>query len=321
VTVEFEPQATPIQRAPAPAPTPSPAPAPTATPEPPIPQPPIPESPAPEPPAPEPPRPAPPPPTPSPPAPPPPAPAPPVVTAPMPTPPPPAPPVQRPPAPAAPTPPALEQVAPAPLPLPPIAPPLPIAPRPPSPPQPAAVQPTPPVPPPRPAAPAQTPPPATSNATNQPNPVRNPAPDGDPLAARIKQLRAQEAAKEPSRAPTNPTRSGAPGGGSPASTDNAQLNVSLRNAISDRLRDCWTGDRTAFEYDKQTVRLIVTTDPTGTIRVADIAPSDLARTRSGVARAFADRAKRAALDPRCAQLPLPPDLKGQNHTFEITFRP
>lgn len=103
--------------------------------------------------------------------------------------------------------------------------------------------------------------------------------------------------------------------------DNALLSASLRGAIGDRLRECWTGDRAALDYDKQVVRLVVTTDPTGTIRVADIAANDASRTGSGVARAFAERARRAALDPQCAQLPLPGAMKGQNRTFEITFRP
>ena len=67
------------------------------------------------------------------------------------------------------------------------------------------------------------------------------------------------------------------------------------------------------------MRLVVTTDATGTIRIADIAPTDA--SGNGIARAFAERAKRAALDPQCAQLPLPGTLKGQNRSFEITFRP
>jgi len=103
--------------------------------------------------------------------------------------------------------------------------------------------------------------------------------------------------------------------------DNALLTANVRGAIGDRLRECWTGDKTALNYDKQLVRLVVTTDATGTIRVANIAPSDASRTGDGVARAFAERARRAALDPQCAQLPLPGALKGQNHQFEITFRP
>jgi len=151
--------------------------------------------------------------------------------------------------------------------------------------------------------------------------VRSPAPDTKPLDDRLAQLRAQLAAKDPPRATPSPPRGGAPGGGSPTGMDNALLTAGVRRAIGDRLRECWTGDKNALDYDKQFVRLVVTTDATGTIRIADIAPTDASRTGNGIARAFAERAKRAALDPQCAQLPLPGTLKGQNRSFEITFRP
>jgi hypothetical protein len=169
----------------------------------------------------------------------------------------------------------------------------------------------------RPAPPVPTTP---NSAASQPNPVRNTPPDSKSLESTLERLRAQQASKEPPRAPS-PPRAGAPGGGNPAGIDNALLTGDVRRAIGDRLRECWTGDKSALNYEKQSVRLVVTTDPTGTIRVADIAANDASRTSGGVARAFAERARRAALDPQCAQLPLPGALKGQNRTFEITFRP
>jgi len=276
VTVEFEPAATPVQRAPTPAPTPSPAPAPTATREPP---------------APDPPRPAPSAPISLPALPP--APAPPVVIPPVPM-------VQAPPP--LPRPPAPEQISPAPVPAPPIPPIPPAAPTPRPPQQPTlaqSVKPTPPAA--RPAAPPQ--------------------PDSRSLESTLDRLRAQLASKEPPRTPSSPPRGAAPGGGSPAGADNALLTAGVRRAIGDRLRECWIGDKNALDYDKQVVRLIILVDAGGTIRQADVAPSDASRAGGGVARAFADRARRAALDAQCAQLPLPAALKGQNHTFEITFRP
>ena len=220
----------------------------------------------------------------------PPAPEPPVAPPPLPPPPTPAPPRPPVPAPLPPPPPAPEQAAPAPLPAPPIPPPA----------RPAPAVPTPPSPAP-------------------PDPDRRPAPDSKALESALDRLRSQQASKEPPRAPS-PPRAGTPGG-SPAGIDNALLSSGVRQAIGEQLRECWTGDKSALDYDKQSVRLVVTTDPTGTIRVADIAANDASRTGSGVARAFAERARRAALDPQCAQLPLPDKLKGQNRTFEITFRP
>lgn len=181
-----------------------------------------------------------------------------------------------------------------------------------------APQPAPPIPPPpRPAPPAPSPP--SNSAASQPNPARA-APDSKSLESTLERLRAQQAGKEPPRAPS-PPRGGVPGGGAPAGIDNALLTGEVRRAIGDRLRECWTADKNALNYEKQSVRLVVTTDATGTIRVADIAANDASRTSGGVARAFAERARRAALDPHCAQLPLPGALKGQNRTFEITFRP
>ena len=291
VTVEFE-TPTPVQRAPTPAVTPAPAPAPTAAPGQSVPDTPLPTPPLPTPP------------------PLPPAPAPPIAIPPVPA---PAPTLTTP-APRPPTP-ALEQIAPAPLPPPPVPPTLRASPAPP------VTQPVPPAPPPRPAPPTQAPAPPANSAASQPNQGREPAPDTKSLDSALDRLRAQLATKDPPRAPPNPARGGAPGGGSPTGLDNALLTAGVRRAIGDRLRECWTGDRSALDYDKQVVRLVVTTDATGTIRIADIAANDASRTGNGVARAFAERAKRAALDPQCAQLPLPAALKGQNRSFEITFRP
>ena len=239
--------------------------------------------------------------------------------APTPTPPPPEPPPPlppMPPTPAAPvpaTPPPPTSTPPTPAPP---RPPVPAPPPPPPAPEqaaPAPPIPTPPTPPPaRPATPAPTPPSPASQA-----PARPPAPDSKSLESALDRLRSQQASKEPPRAPSPPRA----GGGSPTGIDNALLSGEVRRAIGERLRECWTGDKSALNYDKQSVRLVVTTDPTGTIRVADIAANDASRTSGGVARAFAERARRAALDPQCAQLPLPGALKGQNRTFEITFRP
>lgn len=91
--------------------------------------------------------------------------------------------------------------------------------------------------------------------------------------------------------------------------------------MGERIRECWTGDRGALDYDKQMVRLIVTTDGTGTVRDAKVDPADGSRTGGGVARAFAERAVRAVMNAQCATLPLPRGMLGQNHTFRITFRP
>jgi hypothetical protein len=210
-------------------------------------------------------------------------------------------------------------------------PPLPVPPVPP-PPVPTPVKPVPQVAPPapkpeprppapRPAPERPTPTQRTTSTTSQPNPTKNTAEDSKTIEATLEKLRSLQ---RQTQAPThvyNPPRGGAPGGGDPNGVDNAKLSANARGAIGDRIRECWTGDTGAKDFDKQVVRLIVTTDPTGTIRIADISPNDASRSGGGVARAFAERARRAALDPQCAQLPLPRQMLGENHTFEITFKP
>jgi len=309
----------PVQRSTAPAPTPSPSPAAAPSQQPPV------EQAAPDQPQSEPPLPLPPPP------------------------PPPAPqaqpvPATSPPAPALPVPPA-PVPPPTPAPTPPAPPPLPVAPvpqprlQPPAPPAPPAPTPQRPAPqapaaPPRPVpqaarpaptAPArpapQTPAPgqATKSTTNQDTQARMTADNSSTVGDVLSRLRSQQAQTGQRDARPALSRSGSPGGGSPSGLDNALLTAANRGAIGDRLRECWTGDRGALDYDRQMVRLRITTDEAGIIRQAELAGTDASRV--GVARAFAERARRAALDSQCSQLPLPAAMRGQVHTFEITFRP
>ena len=128
-----------------------------------------------------------------------------------------------------------------------------------------------------------------------------------------------QAQQTPPRAVYNPPRGGAPGGGQPTGADNALLSAADRGAIGSKLRECWTGDSGAREFAAQVVHLVVTTDAGGTIRDARLGPLDAGKV--GTARAFAERAVRTALSPDCATLPLPAAMRGQVHTFEITFRP
>jgi hypothetical protein len=69
------------------------------------------------------------------------------------------------------------------------------------------------------------------------------------------------------------------------------------------------------------VLLTVTTDASGTARVADVAPDDIGRMSDPVFRAFAERARRAVLNPQCANLPLPQQMLGSAHTFTFRFSP
>ncbi len=132
-------------------------------------------------------------------------------------------------------------------------------------------------------------------------------------------MRAQ-AARDATRDGASPARPAAPGGG-PTGIANAGLTAAQGRAIGDQLRECWTADRAALGFEQQSVRLLITTDAAGVVRDAVVSPADAGRLGSGVSRAFAERARRAALDPDCARLPLPPALLGRRQDFEITFRP
>jgi hypothetical protein len=187
-------------------------------------------------------------------------------------------------------------------------------------PAPTAADKAPPKPPaPTPAPPSPTPRPSTApSTTSQPNETKNPAPDSKALDNTLERLRALQAQREPPKAVYNPPRGGAPGGGSPTGVDNAKLSSQAARAVGDRLRECWTtNNRGAKDFDQQAAVLRITTDAGGTIRDAQIVNGG----STPVGRAFAEQARRAALDAQCATLPLPPTLLGSNHTFDITFRP
>ncbi len=84
--------------------------------------------------------------------------------------------------------------------------------------------------------------------------------------------------------------------------DNAQLSSAARGAIGDRIRECWTRDTGALDYDKMSAHLQITTDAGGVIRDARVTQAGA----SPAARAFAERAVRAALRRPMRALPLPP---------------
>jgi hypothetical protein len=70
------------------------------------------------------------------------------------------------------------------------------------------------------------------------------------------------------------------------------------------------------------VQLIVTYDASGTARLADFGPADIGRIGSDPRfRAFAERARRAVLDPRCANLPIPQADLGRTGTLTFRFKP
>jgi outer membrane biosynthesis protein TonB len=252
-------------------------------------------------------------------------PAPPVTTPPKPQPteappPPPPPPPPQPQTHVEPTPPAPTPPRPTPPPEPTPAPTaLPPPPAPPTPPTPTPPKPEPPLPLPPPLTP---PPPAPPSTTSQPNATKNPAPNSSSVENTLEKLRQQMAQSTPPKARPNPRSGGQPnGGGNPLGNDTAALSTDQRGAIGDHVRECWTKDAGALDIEKQRVLLTVTTDADGVARNAVVAGDDAGRMADPRFRAFAERARRAIMDPRCANLPLPNDVLGKVNVLTFRFSP
>ena len=168
------------------------------------------------------------------------------------------------------------------------------------------------------SVPAPPPPPST---TSQPNATKNPAPNSDSVDNTLEKLRQQLAQTQPPKSRANPRAGGQPNGGGNPQGDTAALSADQRGAIGDHVRECWTKDAGALDVDKQRVLLTVTTDAAGVARRADVAGDDLGRMSDPRFRAFAERAIRAIMDPRCANLPLPNKVLGRINVLTFRFSP
>ncbi len=232
-------------------------------------------------------------------------------------PPPPPPPPPSPEAKPIPTPPA-----PAPPPPPPVQTPDALPTPPPPPPQPpqkqtsTVVQPKIPLPP-QPAPPAPTPP--TPN--HQQHVVKAPTLSESVLNT-LMNLKSQEKQVKPPTHVYNPDQGGAPvAGGSTKSTANSRLSGADRNAIGNHIRPCWGIDAGAPGVSSFSVELQVTTDATGTVREATVAPQDQDKLSDPIFNAYAQRAVDAVMNYQCATLPLPSYMMGQPQTFLFDFKP
>jgi hypothetical protein len=163
-------------------------------------------------------------------------------------------------------------------------------------------------------------PPAPPSQTSQPNPTKNPAPDSRELNNTLERLRAMQRQTAPPTARANPAQGSS--GGSPNGTLTDRLNDEQRGAIGDKVRDCWTKDAGALDLEKMQAMLLVTVDADGVAREAAVAPEDQGKLADPRFRAFAERAVRAVLDPRCANLPVPHSLiDADRGVLKFRFRP
>lgn len=204
-----------------------------------------------------------------------------------------------------------------PIPPPPIPPP-PVQPRdvtavPPPPPIPAKALPSPPLPIP--------PPPVPPSQASQPNAAKNAPPDTHLVESTLDRLRSAERQAQAAAAKANSPPGGAPrAGGSPTGDITAKLTGEQKGAIGDKVRECWTKDEGALALDKMSVVMTVTVDATGLVRMADVADVDKNKLADPRFRAFAERARRANLDSRCANLSNELPKSELGHVARLTFR-
>ena len=164
--------------------------------------------------------------------------------------------------------------------------------------------------------PTPPPPSAPPSQPSQPNPTKNAAPDSRELNNTLERLRAMQRQTQAPTARANPAPGSSSGG--PSGT----LSANQRGAIVDKVRECWPKDSDALDLEKMQGMLVVTVDGEGVARQAVIAPEESGRMGDPRFRAFAERAIRAVLNPRCASLPLPHTLiSGARTTFKFRFSP
>ncbi|MDE8347777.1 MAG: hypothetical protein POH28_16625, partial [Acidocella sp.] len=104
-------------------------------------------------------------------------------------------------------------------------------------------------------------------------------------------------------------------------TANSGLNEADRNAIGAHVRPCWGIDAGAPGVQGFSVQLLVTTDATGTVRQAEIAPASQGNMSNPIYAAYAQRAIAAVENYQCATLPLPSNMLGKVNTFLFNFTP
>jgi outer membrane biosynthesis protein TonB len=177
--------------------------------------------------------------------------------------------------------------------------------------------------PPKKAKPVKQPPAPMKSPMHQQHEVKTPAPLSPSVLNTLLKLQALQKQDKPPTAHYNPDAGGAPdAGGSPNSTANSGLSEADRNAIGAWVRRCWTIDAGAQNVQNYSVLLLVTTDPTGTVRMAQVSPQNNGGDMSDPEYfAFTQRAIAAVEDYQCATLPLPSNMLGQNQTFLFNFTP
>lgn len=128
-------------------------------------------------------------------------------------------------------------------------------------------------------------------------------------------------ASPPPAAPSDTSDSNAPPPAATPASVPSGLSGADRDAIGNHVRPCWTIDAGAPGLSTLSVELMVTTDATGTVRRASVAPQDQDKMSDPVFNNYANRAIAAVMNYQCATLPLPSNMLGKPQTFMFDFKP
>jgi hypothetical protein len=162
--------------------------------------------------------------------------------------------------------------------------------------------------------------PTVDSATHQIHDVQKPKALSPSILKTLLDLHANQPQTKAPTAVYNPDQGGAPdAGGSKDSTANSGLSGADKSAIGSHLHPCFQVDAGAPGIASFHVLLDITTDATGTIRVATIDPQDQGKLSDPLFNAYAQRAQQAAMNYQCATLPLPQSMLGSNQNFTVEF--
>ena len=103
--------------------------------------------------------------------------------------------------------------------------------------------------------------------------------------------------------------------------DPAALKAMIAHLQAENARIGAENVRVQADIEKMSAQLVVTFDENGTARISEIGPADQGRMSDPRFRAFAERAARAVLDPRCASLPIPRTELGKRGKLTFRFKP
>ncbi len=172
--------------------------------------------------------------------------------------------------------------------------------------------------------PATKPPAPVQSVRHQLHDVKAPDALSQSVLNTLLNLKAEQQQQQPPTHVYNPDASTSPNpGGSPNSNANSGLSGPDRAAISSHLEPCWNYDGEAQNVGQFAVLLQVTTDATGKVREAQIAPQNTGDMSNPLYLAFTQRALAAVMNYQCADLGpyLPSSLLGQNETFTFLYQP